>query len=84
MGPLALTPSFLHSVLAREPVDKIIRSVCFSPDGKLLAVGAGDGDGVVRVSSRTFMLAIVAAVTIIFEADAQCSTTFGTLDLGYC
>jgi len=81
MGPLALTPPLLHSVLADEPVGKIIQSICFSPDGKLLAIGAEDG--VVRVSSRNLMLAIVTAVTIIFEANAQHSATFGALDLGY-
>ena len=78
MGPLALTPSSLHSTLVDKHAH--VRSVCFSPDGKLLATGVGDG--VVRVSSRTFVLAIVIAVTI-FEANAQCGATFGTLDLGY-
>jgi len=58
-----------------------IWSVCFSPDNKLLATGAGDG--VVRVGSRTFVLVIFIAVTIIFEANAQHGATFGTLDLGY-
>jgi len=81
MGPLALTLSLLHSVLADETADKFFWSVCFSPDGKLLATGTEDG--VVRVSSRTFVFAIVIAVTIIFEANAQRDATFGTLDLGY-
>jgi len=81
MGPLALTPSSLHSTLVDESADKFIWSVCFSPDGKLLATGAKDG--VIQVSSRTFILAIVIAVTIVFEANAQHSVTFGTLDLGY-
>jgi len=81
MEPLALTPSFFHSVLANENTSKSIKSVCFSPDGKLLATG--DEGGVVRVSFRTFMLAIVIVVTIVFEANAQRRTTFGSLDLGY-
>ena len=57
-----------------------ICSVCFSPDGKLLATGAVDG--AVRVSSR-ITLAIVIAVTIIVGANLQHRMTFGTLDLGY-
>jgi len=81
MGSLALIPSLLRSALVHETANKTIWSVCFSPDGKLLATGATDG--VVRVSSRTFVLAIVIAVTIIFEANAQHGATFGTLDLGY-
>jgi len=81
MRPLALTPSSSHSALVDENTNRFIWSVCFSPDGKLLATGAEDG--VVRVSSRTFALAIVIAVTIIFEANAQHGATFGTLDLGY-
>jgi len=81
METLALTPSLLHSVLVDSTAWECIWSVCFSPDGKLLATGAGDG--VVRVSSRTFVLAIVIAVTITFEANAQRGATFGTLDLGY-
>jgi len=81
MGSLALIPSLFHSSLAHKPVNIITRSVCFSPGGKLLATGAVDG--VVRVSSRTFVLAIVLAVTIIVEANAQHGATFGTLDLGY-
>ena len=58
-----------------------IYSVCFSPDGKLLATGALDG--VVRVSSRITILAIVIAVIIIFGANLQHRMTFGTLDLEY-
>ena len=81
MGPLALTPSLLHSVLAHENAGGNFWSICFSPDGELLATGAADG--VIRVSSRTFMLAIVIAIIIIFEANAQHGTTFGALDLGY-
>jgi len=86
MGPLTLTLSLLRSVLVHETVDSTdgtmsIRNVCFSPDGKLLATAADDG--VVRVSSRTFMLTIVTVVIIIFEPNAQHSTTFGALDLGY-
>ena len=81
MGPLALTPSLFHSVLFDENGGTFIWSVCFSPDGKLLATATSDG--VVRVSSGTFVLAIVIAVTIIFEANAKHGTTFGTLDLGY-
>jgi len=81
MGSLALIPSLLHIALVHEPVNKIIWSVCFSPDGKLLATGAEDG--VIRVGPRTFVLAIVLAVTIIVEANAQHGATFGTLDLGY-
>ena len=53
MRPLVLTPSLLHSVLADKTAGKFIWSVCFSPNGKLLATGAEDG--VVRVSSRTFI-----------------------------
>jgi len=44
-----LTPSLLHSVLVDEPENRYLKwSVCFSPDGKMLATGAADG--VVRVS----------------------------------
>ena len=68
MEPPALTP-FLYSVLADETAvntnDLRIWDVCFSPDGKLLATASEDK--VVRVSSRTFMLATVVAVIIIFE-----------------
>jgi len=80
MGPLALTPPLLHSDLVHENKSKVIRSVCFSPDGKLLATGAEDG--VVRVSSR-IMLAIFITIIIIFGANAQHRMVFGTLDLGY-
>ena len=59
----------------------VILSVCFSPDGKLLATGAVDG--AVRVSSRITILAIVIAVIIIFGANAQHGMIFGALDLGY-
>ena len=72
MGPLDLTPSFLHSVLVDETVDynngQYIWDVCFSPDGRLLATGVGDG--MVQVSFRALTMAIVFAV-IIFGADAQ-------------
>jgi len=60
----------------------LISSVCFSPDGKLLVTGAWDG--LVRVSSGTFMLAIVTAAIIILEANAEHRTTSGGLDLGHC
>jgi len=79
MGPLALTPSSLHSDLVHK---RDVLSVFFSPDGKLLATGAQDG--VVRVSFGTLMLAIAIAVIIILEADAQHRTTSGALDLGHC
>ena len=73
MGPLALTPSFLHSVLVDETVDynngQYIWDVCFSPDGRLLATGVGDG--MVQVSFRALTMAIVFAVIIIFGADVQ-------------
>jgi len=81
MGPLALTPSFSHSTLVHETTVKYILGICFSPNGKLLATEAWDG--VVRVSSETFMLAIVTAATIILEANAQHKTTSGALDLGH-
>ena len=80
MGPLALTPLLLHSVLVNETTAGFFWSVCFSPDGKLLATGAGDG--VVRVSSRAFTLAIITAAAI-FQASAQRRSTLGPLDLGY-
>jgi len=80
MEPLALTPSSLYSELVHR-AREVTKSVCFSPDGKLLATGASPGD--IRVSSRTFVLAIVIAVAIIFEANAQHGATFGTLGLGY-
>jgi len=81
MGPPALTPSLSHSVLVHETEGNFIRGVCFNPDGKLLATGAWDG--VVRVSSRTFVLAIFIPVIIIFEPNAQHRSTFGPLDLGH-
>ena len=80
MGPLALTPS-LHSDLVPKATSKSIISVSFSPDGKLLATGAKDG--VIRVSSGTFVSAIIIVVIMVFEANAQHRTFFGTLDLGY-
>ena len=46
--------SLLHSVLFDETTDGYRNwSVCFSPDGKLLATAAGDG--VVRVSWRSLL-----------------------------
>ena len=80
MGPLALTPS-LHSDLVHEATSNYIRSVSFSPDSKLLATGAVNG--VVQVSSRIIILVIVIAIIVIFGANAQHSTFFDTLDLGY-
>ena len=78
MGSMALTPSLLHSVLVDETADNAdemyTTSVCFSPDGKLLAT-VGE-DTVVRVSSRTFVLVIASAVIIISEPNAQYRTTF--------
>jgi len=83
-GPLVLTLSLLYSVLVDETIDHTdvmyIWDVCFSPDGKLLATAAGDK--VVRVSSRTFVLAIATAVIIIFEPNAQHRTTFGAPRFG--
>ena len=79
-GPLALTPS-LHSDLVHGATSRYIRGVSFSPDGKLLATGADDA--AVRVSSGTFVSAIVIVVIMVFEANAQHSTFFDTLDLGY-
>jgi len=64
MGPLALTPSLSHSALVDETSSATVWSVCFSPDGKLLATGVGDG--VVQVGSGTFVLAIVIAVNFHF------------------
>ena len=81
MGPLCLTPSSLHSNLDHGTVRRRIYSVSFSPDGKFLATGAGDG--VVRVSSRIIVLAIVIAVVVVFEASAQHRMVFGALYLGY-
>ena len=81
MGPLALTPRLLYSFLIDTNADEYVWSVCFSPDSKLLATAAEDG--VVRVSLGTFMLAIVFAVIVIFEANAQYRTTFGVLGLGH-
>jgi len=80
-GALALTLSLLHSVLVHETSESVL-SVCFNPDGKLLATGARDG--AVRVSSRTFMVATVITVVIVFKANAQHRTASGTLDLGHC
>ena len=57
-------------------------SISFSPDDKLLATGAHDG--VIQVSSRIFMSAIIMVVIIVFEANAQHRMIFGALDLGYC
>ena len=81
MGPLALTSSLLHSVLVHETISRAIRGISFSPDDKLLATGAEDR--VIRVSSRTFMSAIIIVVIIVFEANAQHRMIFGALDLGY-
>ena len=81
MGPLALMPRLLYSFLIDTNADEYVWSVCFSPDSKLLATAAEDG--VVRVSLGTFMLAIVFAVIVIFEANAQYRTTFGVLGLGH-
>ena len=80
MAPLILTLSLSHSVLVDETASETVFSVCFSPDGELLATGARDG--VVRVSSRTPMLAIIIAV-IVFKANAQHRTTSGALGLGH-
>jgi len=80
MGPLALTLSLLHSDLV-DGMSKWIRSVSFSPDSKLLATGADNG--VIRVSSRIFILAIVIVAIIVFEVNAQHRMIFGALDLGH-
>jgi len=84
MGPLALTPSLLYSTLVHKATDNTILSICFSPDGELLATGAMDG--VVQVSSGTFIPAvvIVVVVVVIFKPNAQHRTTSGVLDLGCC
>jgi len=81
MGPLALTPSLLHSDLVYETMSNCIRSVSFSPDSKLLATGTWDG--VVQVSSRIFMSTIVITI-IVFEANAQHGMISIVLDLGHC
>jgi len=80
MGLLALTPSLLHSILVNETAGLVSSGVCFSPNSRLLATGTQNG--VVHVSSRIFVLVIIIAATI-FEANAQNSVNFGTLDLGY-
>jgi len=84
MGPLALTPSLLHSDLVDETADYTevlyIEDVCFSPDGKLLATAAEDG--VVRVSTRTFVLVIATTVIIISELNAHHRTTSGAPRFG--
>ena len=85
MGSLALTLSLFPSVLVNETTtgygDALrIWAVCFSPDGRLLATAVEDG--VVRVSSRTFVLVITALVTIISELNAQHGTTFGAPRFG--
>ena len=85
MGSLALTLSLFPSVLVDEPTveyDDLLHiwAVCFSPDGKLLATAVEDG--VVRVSSRTFVLVITALVIIISEPNAQHGTTFGAPRFG--
>ena len=80
MGSLALTLSLFPSALIDETTAEYegllcTWAVCFSPDGKLLATAAEDG--VVRVSSRTFVLVITALVTIISEPNAQHGTKIG-------
>ena len=84
MGPMALTPSLLHSVLVDETADNAyemqFKSVCFSPDGKLLAT-VGE-DKVVRVSSRSFVSVIATAVVIISKPNAQHKTNFGAPRFG--
>ena len=85
MGSLALTLPLFPSVLVDEPTAEYrgllhIWAVCFSPDGKLLAT-AGDV-GVVRVSSRAFVLVITTLVTIISEPNAQHGTTSGAPRFG--
>ena len=85
MGSLALTLSLFPSNLVDETTTEYddalwIWAVCFSPDGKLLATAVGDG--VVRVSSRTFVLVITTLVTIISEPNAQHGSTFGAPRFG--
>ena len=85
MGSLTLTLSLFPSVLVDEPTAEYevllrIWAVCFSPDGKLLATAVGDG--VVRVSFRTFVLVITTIVTIISEPSAQHGTTSGAPRFG--
>ena len=85
MGSLALTLSLFPSALVDETTAEHedllwIWDVCFSPDGKLLATAVEDG--VVRVSSRTFVLVITTLVTIISEPNAQHGTTFGAPRFG--
>ena len=79
-----LTPSLLHSVLFDETADNAdetyIMSVCFSPDGKLLATAGGDK--VVRVSSGASVLVIATAMVITSEPNAQHRTTFGAPRFG--
>ena len=80
VGSLALTLSLFPSVLVDETTEEYedilwIWAVCFSPDGKLLATAVGDG--VIRVSSRTFVLAI--AIT-----DHHLRTEYSTWDNFWC
>jgi len=85
MGPLALTLSLFRSVLVDEIAAESenvlwIWDVRFSPDGKLLATAVEDG--MVRVSSRTFVLVITTLVIIISEPNAQHRTTSGAPRFG--
>ena len=77
--PLTLTVIVLHSVLVDETADNsndlYIRSVCFSPDGKLLATGAEDKT--IRVSHGTLLLMMITAATVGFE----CSTKHDAFSL---